>query len=68
MPFGGGPRNCLGTHFATTAMTIAAAALTRDYRITQSPGTSTAFDTRTILQPRGLTLDVAGRPDASGSP
>lgn len=60
MPFGGGPRNCLGTHFATTAMTIAAATLTRDYRIGQSPGTTTTFDTRTILQPRGLTLDVAG--------
>lgn len=65
MPFGGGPRNCLGTHFATTAMTITAAALTRDYRITQSPGTTTAFDTRTILQPHGLTLEVAARPRPS---
>ncbi|MCP3753527.1 cytochrome P450 [Streptomyces sp. TBY4] len=60
MPFGGGPRTCLGTHFATTAMTIAAATLTRDYRIAQSPGTGTTFDTRTILQPGGLTLEVTG--------
>ncbi|MFE9561876.1 cytochrome P450 [Streptomyces sp. NPDC006487] len=66
MPFGGGPRNCLGTHFATTAMTIAAATLARDYRISQSPGTTAAFDTRTILQPHGLTLDVAARTRASG--
>ncbi|MBT2448618.1 cytochrome P450 [Streptomyces sp. ISL-43] len=66
MPFGGGPRNCLGTHFATTAMTIATATLARHYAITQSPGTSTVFSTRTILQPHNLTLDVTHRPHPPG--
>nr|WSX53612.1 cytochrome P450 [Streptomyces sp. NBC_00974] len=66
MPFGGGPRTCLGAHFATTAMTIATATLTRDHQITSAPGITPAFHTRTILQPHHLTLDVSGRPDPPG--
>ncbi|THA29026.1 cytochrome P450 [Streptomyces sp. A1547] len=66
MPFGGGPRNCLGTHFATTAMTIVTATLTPHYEVTRSPGTTPVFHTRTILQPHDLTLDVSVRPHPPG--
>ncbi|MGW6688366.1 cytochrome P450 [Streptomyces sp. NPDC054961] len=66
MPFGGGPRTCLGAHFATTAMTLTTATLTRDYQITRTPGITPAFHTRTILQPHHLTFDITGRPHPPG--
>ncbi|MGW6709911.1 cytochrome P450 [Streptomyces sp. NPDC054956] len=68
MPFGGGPRACLGALFATTAMTVATATLTSRYEITRAPGSTPAFGTRTILQADGLTLDVTGRPGPPGAP
>ncbi|WBO61439.1 cytochrome P450 [Streptomyces camelliae] len=61
LPFGGGPRMCLGAHFATVAMTIATAILTSRYQVTQSADCTPTFDTRTILQPRGLMLNVTDR-------
>lgn len=62
MPFGGGPRTCLGTRFATAAMTITTATLISSYQITRTPGTTPVFRTRTILQPHQLTLDITDHP------
>ncbi|MFJ8209086.1 cytochrome P450 [Streptomyces sp. NPDC096033] len=71
MPFGGGPRTCLGTHFATVAMTLTTATLTSNYQINRTPGTTPVFSTRTILQPHKLALDITdhphgGRPHPAG--
>ncbi len=62
MPFGGGPRTCLGAHFATVAMTITTATLTSRYQLTRTAGTTPVFSTRTILQAHGLTLDITEAP------
>ncbi|MFE6843209.1 cytochrome P450 [Streptomyces sp. NPDC057686] len=61
MPFGGGPRTCLGAHFAMVAMVTATATVVARHRVTRAAGTTPAFSTRTILQPGGLTLEVAAR-------
>ncbi|MFJ9644025.1 cytochrome P450 [Streptomyces sp. NPDC101206] len=68
MPFGGGPRTCLGAHFATVAMIVTTAALTSRYRLTRAPGSTPVFGTRSILQPEGLTLDVTTREDLAVAP
>ncbi|MFJ8160177.1 cytochrome P450 [Streptomyces sp. NPDC096136] len=68
MPFGGGPRTCLGSHFATVAMTLTTATLTSRYEVARTPGTTPVFGTRTILQPQGLVLDVTGRPGGDRGP
>ena len=37
-PFGGGPRTCLGNHFATTEMLVALAVLAPRFRLRYAPG------------------------------
>ncbi|MGW1894754.1 cytochrome P450 [Streptomyces sp. NPDC002004] len=61
VPFGGGPRMCLGAQFGTTAMVIAVATVVSRYRLREAAGSAPAFDSRTILQPRGLILNVTER-------
>ncbi|GGJ69830.1 cytochrome P450 [Streptomyces brasiliensis] len=64
VPFGGGPRMCLGAHFGTVAMVIATATVLSRYRLSPAPDCTPVFHTRTILQPKGLVLDVADREPA----
>ncbi|MGW7382829.1 cytochrome P450 [Streptomyces sp. NPDC054794] len=64
LPFGGGPRMCLGAHFGTVAMVIATATVLARYRLAPAPDRTPVFDTRTILQPKGLVLDITDREPA----
>ncbi|WP_430765582.1 cytochrome P450 [Roseateles flavus] len=53
LPFGAGPRVCLGSHFALTEMSVIAALLLQRYELQTVPG-------RRAPQPR---LDITLRPD-----
>ncbi|MGW3148210.1 cytochrome P450 [Streptomyces sp. NPDC001177] len=64
IPFGGGPRMCLGAHFGTVAMIIATATVLSRCRVSPASECTPVFDTRTILQPKGLVLGVADRESA----
>ncbi|MEU5533370.1 cytochrome P450 [Streptomyces sp. NPDC020362] len=67
VPVGGGPRMCLGAHFGTVAMVIATATVLGRHRLSPAPDCTPVFHTRTILQPEGLVLDVAGREPATAA-
>ena len=51
-PFGGGPRSCVGEHFAMLEATILLAALLRRYTLTAEPGTLHVLP-RVTLHPLG---------------
>lgn len=48
-PFGGGPRHCIGSGFATTEMQLIVAAVAQHYRLTRVPGAR-------VIPAAGLTL------------
>ena len=48
-PFGGGPRHCIGSAFATTEMQLIVAAVAQRYRLTRVPGVR-------VIPAAGLTL------------
>jgi len=54
MPFGTGPRVCLGQHFAMLEMTLVAALLLQRYRLALPPGGGTPMDAvlKVTLRPR----------------
>jgi len=54
-PFGGGPRHCIGSAFATTEMQLIVAAVAQRYRLTRVPGVR-------VTPVAGLTL----RPSPAG--
>ena len=51
-PFGGGPRSCVGEHFALLEATILLAALLRRYTVATDPGTLHVLP-RVTLHPVG---------------
>lgn len=54
MPFGTGPRVCIGQHFATLEMTLVAAMLLQRYTLTLPPATPPAQPVLNVtLRPRG---------------
>ena len=53
LPFGAGPRNCIGRHFALTEMQSALAALAQHYTLRLLPGRSVIPEMTTTLGPRG---------------
>ena len=61
MPFSGGPRICLGAHFAMAVMAIATATVLGRYRLRRAARCTPFVSTRTILQPGGLVMDIADR-------
>ena len=51
-PFGGGPRSCIGNHFALMEGTLILAAVAQRYRITLVPGQTVIPDTTSTLRPK----------------
>ena len=51
-PFGGGPRSCIGNHFALMEGTLLLAAIAQRYRVTLVPGQSIVPDTTFTLRPK----------------
>jgi cytochrome P450 len=53
LPFGGGPRLCIGNAFALMEMAIVLSMIVRRYRVEVAPGFSMAPEPETTLRPRG---------------
>jgi cytochrome P450 len=65
MPFGGGPRTCIGNVFALTEATIVLAMIARRFRMDLLPGHTMELDALVTLRPKGgLRMQVR---DASSS-
>jgi len=52
-PFGGGPRTCIGSAFATIEMQVIAAMVAQRYEVTLAPGWRVEPEPGTVLVPRG---------------
>jgi cytochrome P450 len=52
-PFGGGPRTCLGNHFAVTEMQVVTALLTRRFRLHLAPDTKVEHGVGLTMRPTG---------------
>lgn len=62
LPFGGGPRVCIGQHFAMVEATLALAGLARGLRVRPSPGAELELLPSVTLRPRsGIVLGVERR-------
>ena len=62
MPFGGGPRQCIGNRFAMTEATLVLAMVAQRYRLTLVPGHPVEMEPLITLRPRhGLRMTIAGR-------
>lgn len=65
IPFGGGPRICLGQHFATLEMMVVVAMLLREFEWTLTPGQDPSFQIIPLPRQRsGTLIDLRRRPDA----
>lgn len=61
-PFGGGPRVCIGSHFAAMEAMLVLATLLRTYRFTAHPGWVPELVPSVTLRPRrGVPMDVSRR-------
>lgn len=66
-PFGGGPRVCIGNHFAMTEACLLLALLTQRFRFDLAPGEHLEFLPTVTLRPRGggLRMRVCARDDGA---
>ncbi len=59
MPFGGGPRTCIGNVFALTEATLVLSMIARRYRMELLPGHQLELDAQVTLRPKnGLPMQV----------
>lgn len=61
IPFGGGPRICIGNHFATLEMALVLATLHRHVRFERAEGSSNQPEALTFLKPRDVRATVHAR-------
>ncbi|MFZ3499162.1 cytochrome P450 [Streptomyces sp. 5.8] len=66
IPFGTGPRKCVGREFALMNITLALAAILRTWRLTPATPAPVGICGRAIIEPRGLALRLHHRPAPSG--
>ena len=67
MPFGGGPRICIGAALAMTEAQLILATIAQRYRLRLSPGQDIRLEHRVTLRPRGgLRMMLEPRARASG--
>lgn len=63
LPFGGGPRTCIGQHFALLEAVLVLATLVQRVRLSTLPGPPVVPEALVTLRPRdGLTMTVTARP------
>ncbi|MEZ4591452.1 MAG: cytochrome P450 [Chloroflexota bacterium] len=53
LPFGGGPRQCIGNSFAMTEAILLLASIVQRYRLTLLPGTQVELEPLITLRPKG---------------
>ncbi|MCB8981416.1 MAG: cytochrome P450 [Ardenticatenaceae bacterium] len=53
LPFGGGPRQCIGNSFAMTEATLLLTSIVQRYRLTLLPGTTVEIEPLITLRPKG---------------
>lgn len=58
VPFGAGPRGCIGPHFALMEITVALATIVRRLRIRLDPGSVVTPDVKNTMVPAGLRVTV----------
>ena len=67
MPFGAGPRRCLGATFAIMEMKLALPILLQRFRVQLTPGTRVDLGSSPLAQPRGGLQVRVGRPKGKPS-
>jgi cytochrome P450 len=62
LPFGGGPRTCIGNNFAMTEALIILSMVAREHRLTRAPGHRLVLDPAVTLRPKeGIAVTIGPR-------
>jgi len=61
IPFGGGPRKCIGDNFGMMQAVLALAAIASRWKLTPVPGAKVRAGVRTVVNPQGLLMTAASR-------
>jgi len=69
LPFGGGPRICIGASLAMTEAQLILATIAQRYRVRLAPGQDIRLQHRVMLRPRdGIRMILEPRPPTRGQP